>query len=41
LAFFDNFDKYQKNLATASNADGALNKQAEIYAQSWEAASKR
>lgn len=41
LAFFENFDKYQKNLAMAQNANGALNQQQEIYAQSWEAASKR
>ena len=41
MAFFENFDKYQANLKTAQSADGELNKQQEIYAQSWEAASKR
>ena len=41
MAFFENFDKYQKNLQTANNANGALQEQQEIYAQSWEAASKR
>lgn len=41
MAFFDNFDKYQKNLLTASNARGALQEQQEIYAQGWEAASAR
>lgn len=42
-AFFENFDKYQKNMKeyTGANASGALNEQQEIYAQSWEAASKR
>lgn len=41
LAFFENFDKYQQNMQTANNADGALQEQADIYAESWEAASKR
>lgn len=41
LAFFENFDKYQKNFNTAQNSDGALQEQQEIYAESWEAASKR
>ena len=41
LAFFENFDKYQANMKTAQNADGALQEQQEIYAESWEAASKR
>ena len=41
LAFFENFDKYQANINTAKNADGALQEQQEIYAESWEAASKR
>lgn len=41
MAFFDNFDKYQQNMKTALTADGALQEQADIYADSWEAASKR
>jgi len=41
MAFFDNFDKYQKNMATAQNSNGALNEQQEIYAEGWEAASNR
>lgn len=41
LAFFENFDKYQANMQTALNADGALQEQADIYAESWEAASQR
>ena len=34
-------DSFMANLNTIENADGTLGKQAEIYAQSWEAASKR
>lgn len=41
MAFFENFDKYQKNVITAQNSTGALQEQQEIYAQGWEAASKR
>ena len=41
IALFDNWDEMQKNLITASNADGSLQKQADIYASSWEAAQKR
>lgn len=41
MAFFENFDKYQKNIITAQNSTGALQEQQEIYAQGWEAASKR
>lgn len=41
IALMDNFDKFQENLATAENAEGALDKQADIYAESWEAAQKR
>ena len=41
MAFFDNFDKYQKNMITAQNSAGALQEQQEIYAQGWEAASAR
>lgn len=40
-AFFENFDKFQKNMISANNAEGELNKQADTYAQSWEAATKR
>jgi TP901 family phage tail tape measure protein len=40
-AFFDNFEKYQKNMETARNSEGALQEQADIYAESWEAASNR
>ena len=41
IALMDNFDYYQENLQRAQNADGSLDKQADIYAESWEAASKR
>ena len=41
IAWMDNFDKFQENLNIARNADGALQEQADIYAQSWEAAQKR
>ena len=34
-------DSFKANLATAQGADGTLQKQADIYAESWEAASKR
>lgn len=41
IAWMDNFDKFQENLGIAANAEGALQEQADIYAQSWEAAQKR
>ena len=41
VALINNWDKFQQNLATAQNAEGQLNTQAETYAQSWEAARKR
>lgn len=41
IALMDNFDFYQKNLASAQNSTGSLQKQADIYAESWEAAQKR
>jgi hypothetical protein len=37
----DNWDFMKKNLNTAANAEGELQRQADIYAESWEAASKR
>lgn len=41
IALMDNFDFYQKNLNAAQNSTGTLQKQADIYAESWEAASKK
>ena len=41
VALMDNWDYFQENLNVASGAAGALQEQADIYAESWEAASKR
>lgn len=41
ITLMDNWDTFKINLDTAENAEGELNKQAEIYAESWEAASNR
>lgn len=41
IALMDNWDFMKENLNTAANATGTLDKQAEIYAESWEAAQKR
>lgn len=41
IALMDHFDYYRENLERAQNADGSLEKQADIYAESWEAAEKR
>ena len=41
VALMDNFDIYKENLNSAKNADGSLDVQAEIYAESWEAAEAR
>ena len=41
IALMDNWDFFQENLSMAQNADGALNQQADIYAESWEAARDR
>lgn len=41
IALMDNWDFFKKNLAMAQDADGALEQQAEIYAESWEAARDR
>lgn len=38
IALFDNWDAYQYALNVSENSEGALAKQAEIYAESWEAA---
>jgi hypothetical protein len=37
----DNWDKFEMNLEVAEGAEGALQEQADIYAESWEAASDR
>lgn len=41
VSLMDNWDFYQKNLESAKNSDGSLQEQADIYAESWEAAQKR
>lgn len=41
IALMDNWDFMEENLTTAENAKGALQEQADIYAESWEAARKR
>lgn len=41
VALMSNWDKFQENLTTTRNSEGALQEQADIYAESWEAARKR
>ena len=41
IALMDNWDFFQENLAIAQGSSGALEQQAEIYAESWEAARDR
>ena len=41
VSLMDNWDFMEQNLATAAGSAGTLNEQADIYAESWEAARKR
>ena len=41
IALMDNYDTFQENILVAGDSEGTLQKQADIYAESWEAASKR
>ncbi len=41
VALMDNWDFFQENLASAVGAEGSLQVQADIYAESWEAARDR
>jgi len=41
VALMDNWDYFQENLKVAYKSTGELNKQAEIYAESWEASGDR
>lgn len=41
IALMNNFDFYQENIQRAKEADGSLQEQADIYAESWEAARDR
>jgi hypothetical protein len=36
-----NYDTFKQNVTVSEMSTGELNKQADIYAESWEAASKR
>ena len=41
MAIFENWGTFQENLSVANTANGALQEQADIYAESWEASQKR
>ena len=41
ITLMNNWDSMEKNLGTAQSSTGSLQKQADIYAESWEAAKKR
>lgn len=41
MALFENWDMFQTNMNIAKNSEGALQNMADIYAESWEAASAR
>ena len=41
IALMDNYDKVKQNVNLAMTADGTLEEQAEIFAESWEASAKR
>lgn len=41
VSLMDNWDFFEENLAIANNSSGALQEQADIYAESWEAARDR
>lgn len=41
MALMENWDTFQTNLVTAQNSEGELNRQAQIYAESWEGARNR
>ena len=41
IALMDNWGDMEKNLLTANNAEGSLQKQADIYAESWKAAKEK
>jgi TP901 family phage tail tape measure protein len=41
IAILDNWDYMQENLNVAAESEGTLSRQAEIYAESWEAAKNR
>lgn len=41
MTLMNNYDFYKENVERAKNADGSLQEQADIYAESWEAARNR
>lgn len=41
IALMDNWGDMEENLLTANNAEGSLQKQADIYAESWKAAKEK
>lgn len=41
IALMDNWDFFKENLAVTQSAEGTLNKQQEIFSESWEAANQR
>ena len=41
MALFENWDMYQENMDISMDSEGALQDMQDIYAESWEAASKR
>lgn len=41
ISLMDNWDFMKQNIASATNSEGSLQEQADIYAESWEAAKKR
>lgn len=41
MALMDNWDIFKENLATAENAEGSLQQQADTFAESWDAARKK
>lgn len=41
MALFENWDMYQSNLTISENSDGSLQKMADVYAESWNAAANQ
>ena len=41
MALFENWDMYNENMNISENSEGALQDMQDVYAESWEAASKR
>ncbi len=41
ISLMDNYDAFKENVSAAENSEGTLDKQSQIYAESWEAARDR